>query len=101
MFSRCVHSDGEFVAIFPFQKSAHKFLIRNGKQFNAEKERSANQNVRVGLQRLKERVMGLVDLSDPRAVRQSGQYLKALNDQLKVCDRTDEFIAQLDSDLPE
>ena len=100
MFSRCINSDGEFVAIFPFQRLAHRFVIASGRKFDAERERKANQNVRVGLERLKERVKASVDISNPSAVQKSYHYVRALNGQLKVCDRTDEFIAQMDSVLP-
>jgi hypothetical protein len=100
MYSRCVNSDGEAVALFPFQRISHKFLIRGfGREFQADKEKQANQNVRRLLEALKERVLALVDKSNPSAVEKSQHYLRALNAQLAVCDRTDEIIDRLKSPL--
>jgi hypothetical protein len=101
MFSRCVSSDGESVALFPFQRLAHRFLIEwRGQYFDPDKESQSNENVRLNLANLKERVMALVDMSNPSAVTKAEHYTEALNAQLAICDKTDEFIAQFRSTLP-
>lgn len=101
MFSRYVKDDGEVVALFPFQRLAHSFLIAGfGIKFDSEKEKRSNQNVRLMLENLKKRVMAFVDMSNPSAVRKAEHYILALNTQLAVCDKTDEMIALLHSNFP-
>jgi hypothetical protein len=98
LFSRFISSDGESVALFPFQRLTHRFLIEwRGQRFNPNKESQANQNVRLNLTNLKERVTALVDISNPSAVRKAEHYIEALNAQLVICDKTDQFIAQFRS----
>jgi len=43
----------------------------------------------------KDRVIEYVDKSDPEAMRKVGHYIEALNDQLEVCNKTDEMIDKL------
>lgn len=96
MFSRFTKSDGDTVALFPFQRLAHSFVIGGfGQKFDPEKEKKSNENLHrlVGL--LKERVMTYVDRSNPSAVRKSEHYINALKAQLAVCDRTDKTIDML------
>ena len=49
MFGRMVKGDGEINAIFPFQTLEHSFMIGDlwGNQFDAQKEKESNQNLRV------------------------------------------------------
>ncbi len=101
MFSRSVREDGVVVALFPFQRLAHSFMIGGfGRKFDAEKEKRSNQNVRLMLQNLKGRVMTYVDLANPSAVKKAEHYMQALDAQLEVCDKTDEMIALLNSPFP-
>lgn len=101
MFSRYVGDDGELVALFPFKRLAHSFVVAGfGQKFDPEKERRSNQNVRVMLENFKRRVMSFVDTSNPSAVRKAEHYIHALDAQLVVCDRTDEMIALLSSPFP-
>lgn len=96
MFSRYVKTDGEVTALFPFQRLSHSFAIGFGlPPFDSEKEKQSNQNVRIMLQNFKERVVALVDKSNPNAVIKAEHYLAALDAQIEVCSRTDEFIAML------
>lgn len=99
MFSRCVKDDGEVVALFPFKRLAHSFIIGGdwGHKFDPEKERQSNQNLRLLITRLKERVMSFVDTSNPSAVTKAEHYIEALNAQLAVCDDTDRAISMLSS----
>lgn len=101
MFSRYVKDDGEVVALFPFQRLAHSFVIAGfGQKFDPEKEKRSNQNVRRMLANLKERVMAYLDISNPSAVRKIEHYIQALDAQLAVCDWTDEMINLLNSPFP-
>src|SRR5205807_2134274 len=90
MFSRMTKSDGDSVALFPFQRLAHSFAIGGfGTKFDAEKEKRSNENMRRMLGTFKGRVMAYVDPSKLDAVRKAEHYIDALNKQLAVCDRTD------------
>jgi len=101
MFSRSVKRDGDLTALFPFKRLGHSFVIAGfGQRFDAEKERTANQNVRLMLERLKTRVMSFVDASNPSAVRKAGHYSACLDAQIVECDKTDEVITALDSPFP-
>lgn len=101
MFSRYVKDDREVVALFPFQRLAHSFMIGGfGQTFDPEKEKSSNQNVRRWIENLRERVKNLVDKSNPSAVRKAEHYIQALNAQLALCDKNDGIIDMLSSPLP-
>lgn len=96
MFSRCTRGDGETVALFPFQRLAHSFVVAGfGRKFDAAKEKRSNQNIRLMLEKMKKRVMAFVDMSNPSAVKKAEHYILALNAQLTVCDETDEIISGL------
>ncbi len=97
MFSRMVKDDGEVVALFPFQRLSHSFIIGGfpGHKFDPERERGANQAMRLHINRIKERIMGFVDRSNPKAIGKAEHYIKALDAQIEVCDRTDEVIGVL------
>jgi len=98
MFSRLTRSDGDAVALFPFQQLSHSFLIGGfGRRFDAEKEKRSNENLRHMLRIFKDRVISHVDKSNPIALRKAEHYIGALNAQLVVCDQTDENIDQLSS----
>ena len=84
------------MALFPFKRLGHSFVVSAHQRFEVERERRSNQNVRLILERLKERVMNFVDMSNPDAIRKAEHYIRALNAQLQECDRTDEFITLMD-----
>jgi len=96
MFSRFVKSDGESVAIFPFQSLAHSFIVAGrGIRFDADRERQSNENVRAIVEIVKTRIMASVDMSNPSVAKKTSYYLQALDAQLAVCDRTEEMITLL------
>ncbi|MGH8280020.1 MAG: hypothetical protein ACRETQ_10740, partial [Gammaproteobacteria bacterium] len=96
MFSRFVKKDGTTAALFPFQRLSHSFIIAgHGHTFDAERERRSNQNLRIMIHKLKERVESYVDKSNESAVRKATHYIIALDTQLAVCYKTDEVINQL------
>lgn len=101
MFSRMTRSDGEGVAIFPFQRLQHSFMIAgHGINFDPEKERESNGNVRKWIRTMKEKVLSFADKSNPKAMRKIEHYIAALDAQLIACDRTDEFIDKLCQPFP-
>ena len=93
MFSRFVKDDGEILALFPFQRLSHSFMIAGlGSKFDPQKEKESNHNLRLLIKKLKERITEFVDKSNLDAIRKSEHYIKVLDDQLVVCDKTDEMI---------
>lgn len=101
MFARMVREEGGTTALFPFQRLSHSFIIAGfGHEFNPEKEKESNQNIRELLYKLKDRVMGYVDKSNSKAVEKAQHYLRALDTQLEVCDKTDEAIEVLCQPFP-
>lgn len=97
MFGRCVKSDGECVAIFPFQSLSHSFIIGDymGHKFDPEKERRSNNNLRKWLRDFLTELEKYVDQDNESAQRKVDHYRRALNEQLKICDTTDEFLDSL------
>ncbi len=93
MFSRMVRTEGGVTALFPFQSIGHSFII--DARFDARREFAANQKVREGIAMLKERVLAMVDKSNQNAMRKVGHYIRALDGQLEICERTDEVIRKL------
>ena len=101
MFHRQVEGDGEVVALFPFKRLAHSFVIAGfGHKFDPDRERQSNDNLRRIILDLKERVRGFVDQENPDAVRKSEHYIRALDAQLEVCDKTDRMITGLAQPIP-
>lgn len=101
MFSRMVKSDGNAVVLFPFQRLAHSFIIAGmGHKFDGEKERQSNNNLRLSIGRMKERVWSFVDQENPSAVAKAKHYIAALNEQLAGCDKTNEAIRMFESPFP-
>lgn len=93
MFSRFVEEEGGVSALFPFKILSHSFMIGGfGIKLDPQKEKESNHNLRLLIKELKKSVMEFVDKSNPDAIRKSEYYIKALNDQLVVCDKTDKMI---------
>lgn len=101
MFSRFARKDETTVALFPFQRLSHSFIVAGyGRTFDAERERNSNQNLRIMLHKFKERVDSYIDKSNESAVRKAAHYIRALDAQLAVCNKTDEVIDMLNSPIP-
>jgi hypothetical protein len=94
IFRRCVRRDGDLVALFPFQRLSHSFILGDygGHKFNPEEEMQSVRNVRNMLLNMKQSVSSFVDRSNPSAVQKSEHYIGVLDSQLAECDRTDEFL---------
>ncbi|MES9901784.1 MAG: hypothetical protein ABW168_03760 [Sedimenticola sp.] len=96
MFSRMVKTESDASALFPFQRLSHSFVIAGfGHDLDPEKEKESNNNMRKLLTTLKERVMSFVDPSNEKAMSKAKHYLRALEDQLVVCNKTEEVIDKL------
>jgi hypothetical protein len=97
MFSRFVKQDGELIAVFPFKRLSHSFAIGGfgAPKFDAAKEKANNDTVRRNLVDLKARVSRYVDPANKKAVRKTRHYIKALDEQILVCDHTDQLIESL------
>ena len=88
-----VKSDGAITALFPFQRLTHSFMIAGfGVDFDPQKEKNNNQNMRLLIDKLKGQVMEFVDKSNQSAIKKAEHYVRALNTQLRACDKTDEII---------
>ena len=97
MFSRFVRSDGDGVALFPFQRLCHSFVISADRTFDPEKEHRSNDNLRRMILSLKGRLMTFVSPNNAQALKKAEHYIAALDAQLAMCDRTDEAIALFES----
>jgi len=101
MYGRMVKSEEGDVAVFPFQRLAHQFTIGGfGTTFDPDKEKRSNDNVRTLLQSLKNKVSSFIEPGNEKAVRKARHYLKALDEQLRGCDATDEAIDTLMRPFP-
>ncbi|MBF0428474.1 MAG: hypothetical protein HQL94_06080 [Magnetococcales bacterium] len=100
MFGRMTASDGDGVALFPFKRLSHSFIVGGfGLTFDPNKEKHANDNLRKMIHDLCNRVEALVDASNTDAMRKANHYIDALKKQLDLCDQTDEMIDKLCSPL--
>ena len=89
MFSRFVSDDGDVVAIFPFKKLSPSFTcdIRSG----LEKKLQAINVVRNWIVVMKTKIMQFADMSNPSARRKTEHYIRVLDKQLEICDRTEQI----------
>jgi hypothetical protein len=96
MFGRMIRRDGETVVLFPFQRLQHSFIVGGfGRTFEPARELQSNDNLRKNIKRYKEKVESLVDPANTAAQAKARHYLKALDEQLLACDKTDEAIHML------
>lgn len=102
MFSRYVKSDGSLTAIFPFQRLSHSIAIGGFgvPPFNPEKEKKSNDIMRQNIRDMQAKLKQYVDPGNERAVKKLAHYLYALDEQLVICDRTDEAIEMLSRPFP-
>jgi hypothetical protein len=98
MFSRMTMTHAGLTALFPFKRVSHSFAI--GPDFDALREKAAVQSVRQILRGFRERVLARVDQTNPNAVRKGEHYIRALDEQLAVCDKTDQMIDLLGMPFP-
>ena len=92
MFRRYVKEDRGLIALFPFQRIAHSFVISGFDELDVAREQRENNKVRRLIDDLKVLIMTYIDKNNPGAVRKAEHYLAALDAQRDVCDKTDEFL---------
>lgn len=98
MFGRMTKRDEDAVVLFPFKRLQHSFIVAGfGHKFDPDRERTSNQNLRMNIARMKERVWSFVDKSNAGAVSKASHYISALDAQLEACDKTDEAIRMWES----
>jgi hypothetical protein len=95
MFSRYAKTQDGTTGLFPFQILSHSFLIGGRHKFNPRREKESNDNLRKLLHHLKEQILKYVDSTNSKAVCKSDHYLRALDAQLEICDKTDRAIDRL------
>lgn len=94
VFSRCVETDGDLTAIFPF-----KGLLNFGSD-DPEKDLASLNVVRGWIHRMKEHVESHIDPSN-ESVRQKGeQYVRMLDARLVACDRREKLIKSVMQPFP-
>ena len=93
LFWRAAARDGDFVALFPFKRLEHSFVIEGtGRPFDIEQQRRENWELRKLLGGLIERVRTYADHNNLGAIKKVRHYLAVLDAQRDLCDRTDEFL---------
>lgn len=102
MFSRCIKRDGAVAVIFPFQRLSHDFMIGGvgGHRLDIECERVSNNNVRTWIHNMKAQLLKYVPAGKERALRKAEHYIAALDVQLEICDRTDDFLDSVKQPFP-
>jgi hypothetical protein len=101
MFSRMVKVEDGVTALFPFKRLSHSFVISGfGQDFEPEREKMANDNMRKLLMSFKDRVVNYVDPNNKKAMNKATHYIEALEEQIAICDRTDEMIDTLCQPFP-
>ena len=100
VFNRMVKTDGPLVALYPFSRFSHSFVIGGiFGSFNSEKEKKANQVMREMLFSFREKVMGYVPSGNEKALQKVQHYVRALDVQIYECYKTDEMIEKLSGSL--
>jgi hypothetical protein len=100
MFSRMVLSHEGLTAIFPMKLLRHTWIMTGWQRFDAKEEKRQNNLMREGIKGLKDKIVQFASSGDASAIRKSEHYLRALDEQLKACDRADEMIDQLVRPFP-
>ena len=96
MFERITKTAGTSSVIYPFKRLGHSFTITgHGEQFNADTEKEDNQQWRELLHGYQQAIMSRIVPGHKDAVSKANHYIRALDEQLAQCDRTDEMIDRL------
>jgi hypothetical protein len=99
VFKRLTASDGALTVLFPFSRLSHSFVISyKGSpfgEFKPEKEKESNAAMRGNVERLKDKMLELVDQEDEDAMRKIAHYIVLLDQQIAVADQIDEMIDNL------
>lgn len=96
MFSRHVEGDGETVALFPFKRLVSPFLGSFGPR-DVEKDKQSIRTIQELIGIMKTRVKSFMGKADEKARRKCDHYLRALDDQLTLCE---EALDDLEAPFP-
>jgi hypothetical protein len=97
LFDRFTKTQDSTTAIFPFQVLSHQFMI--SKNLDIEKELTSNNNIRNSLLSTKEKLCFHVDEQNSKAMLKLEHYLIAIDEQIKICNKTDQFIKNINKPL--
>ena len=101
MFSRMVSKEGELGAIFPFKRLDHQLNLGGfGIQFDSGRERESVNNMRRCIQDMRNQVELNIDPSNESARRKGNHYIRMLEAQLEVSDKTKAAIDSLLQPFP-
>lgn len=93
MFDRLTKFDGSKVALFPFKRLNHDFIIGGiAGPFAPESHLKSVSNIRGWIAAMKKKINANTRNNDPRAAEKAGHYLSALDAQLKELDKTESVI---------
>lgn len=93
MFDRLTKFDGSKVALFPFKRLNHDFIVGGiAGSFEPESHLKSVSNIRCWIAAMKKKINANVRNNDPRASEKAGHYLSALDAQLKELDKTESVI---------
>lgn len=93
MFDRLTKFDGSKVALFPFKRLIHQFLIGGiAGPFDPKVHLRSVNNIRGWIAKMKECINRNLKDSSPSASQKAAHYLKALDDQLIELDETERLI---------
>jgi hypothetical protein len=99
VFKRLTAADKDITVIFPFTMLTHSFAIGHAggpiPEFNSEKEKETNAIMRANIERLKEKVMELVDQGDEKAFKKANHYIRVLDVRIAQSDQIDRLIDNL------
>jgi len=97
IYAKCVVSDGEYAALFPFTALQQSFVIGGiGENLlDYDEIRQGNVGLRHDIEGLKNQLWANVDKSNARAVAHVEHYARALDRQLRACDHVDRVLDML------
>jgi hypothetical protein len=94
IYARCVESDGQYAALFPFRALEQSFVIGGigARLVDYSRVRQGNVGLRGDIAAIKAQLWGAVDRTDARAVQKVEHYVRALDQQLRGCDHVDQVL---------
>jgi hypothetical protein len=101
MFQRMTISDGGLTALFPIKRLSHEFAFGFGlPKLDIDKEKAKNDVMRKNILKIRQRVTSLVDANNKSAASKCEHYVRALDEQLKLCDTLDNDLDMLGGRYP-
>jgi hypothetical protein len=96
MFDRLTKFDGSKLALFPFKRLNHQFLVGGiSGPFDQESHLRSVNNIRGWIARIKDQIALNVKGASPGGLQKSEHYLAALDEQLIELDETERIIRSI------